>query len=394
MPLKINSVRLAVIWIDWYSYHVARFRALSSSRFLSGKVAGIELVGGEGVHRGLVFRTDERNGLAVSTLLPDASWTNARQLELAVLVWHKLDHLNPEAVLIPGYYTLPALAAAFWSKLHGRKAVLMTESTREDHARAGWKEAVKRLLVSTLFDAAITGGKRHLSYARSLGFRDDQLALFYDVVDNSYFEQQAAERRQIGRDPEMGLPGRYFLYVGRLAPEKNLETLIRSFKRFRDQGGQWSLVMVGDGPLSDRLHEQIEQAGLSNTVYFTGLKTTHELAPYYAFANCFVLPSWREPWGLVVNEAMASGLPVIVSSQCGCADDLVQDGRNGFRFDAGNEVELSDCMLRLERSDENQQQCMARASQELIAHYSLEHWAEEVARVIVTHEPISGRSAA
>ncbi len=310
---------LSVIWIDWYAYHVARFRALAEHPSIRGQVSGLELVGGSGVHQDMVFRSADRGQLPIQTLLPAAGWSEAKQSRMARLVWRKLDELDPEVVLVPGYYTAPALAAAVWAKRRNRKAILMTETTRDDHERVWWKEATKGRLIRTLFDAAIAGGNRHIAYLQELGFPASRIGCYYDVVDNDFFRRGAARSRRTETPAQFQLPDRYFLYVGRLAAEKNLEALIRSFAAARARGSQSSLVLVGDGPLRRRLEGQVQAAGLESWVLFTGLKSTAEILPYYAFASAFVLPSRQEPWGLVVNEALAAGLPVIVSNRCGTA---------------------------------------------------------------------------
>jgi len=115
--------------------------------------------------------------------------------------------------------------------------------------------------------------------------------------------------------------------------------------------------------------------------------------PYYAFAHAFVLPSRREPWGLVVNEALAAGLPVIVSNRCGCAGDLVAHGVNGLVFDANREEELTDFLWRVDRWGLKEREFAGRRSEELVSRYSLRNWAEEVLRLVRTVS-FAGRTAA
>lgn len=373
---------LSVIWIDWYAYHVARFRALAEHPSMRGQVSGLELVGGSGVHQDMVFRSADRGQLPIETLLPGAGWSEAKQSRMARLVWRKLDELDPQVVLVPGYYTAPALAAAVWAKRRNRRAILMTETTREDHERVWWKEATKGRLIRTLFDGAIAGGSRHVAYLRELRFPTSRIGRYYDVVDNEFFRNGAARSRRTETPAQFQLPDSYFLYVGRLAREKNLEALIRSFAAARARGSQSSLVLVGDGPLRRRLEDQVRQAGLEPWVQFAGLKSTTELLPYYAFARSFVLPSRREPWGLVVNEALAAGLPVIVSNRCGCAGDLVAHGINGFLFDADREEELANCLWRVDQWGPLERASAGRCSEEMISRYSLRNWAEEVLRLV------------
>ena len=375
-----EATAVAVIWIDWYPYHVARFLGLESAPGLAGKVHGIELVGGVGVHAGLKFREQLPAGLPVTTLMPESSWQTAGQWRLARKLWTALGAVNPDTVLVPGYYTLPAIAAALWAKLHRRRSVIMTESTAADHARSSYKEAIKSFLIRSLFDWAVTGGASHRRYLEQLGFSADKIARCYDVIDNRFFESQAAHERARGPSTH-GLPVDYFVYVGRLSEEKNVDSLLTEWVRYRADGGAWSLVLVGDGPAAAHLKKQAAESEFASDVHFAGLKGVNELPRYYAGAKAFVLPSTREPWGLVVNEAMACGLPVVVSSRCGCADDLVYAGRNGFVFDPAVPGELSQCLRRMESASADEREAMGAQSSRIISQYSPEHFGEEIAAI-------------
>ena len=135
---------VAVIWIDWYAYHLARFKGLQSAIGSDGEVHGIELVGGVGVHKGFSFRVGLPNGIPVETLRPRDSWLDTGKVSLSISLFKRLGALDPQVVLIPGYYTLPAIAAALWCKWKHRTSVLMTETTAVDHVRKGWRERLSR----------------------------------------------------------------------------------------------------------------------------------------------------------------------------------------------------------------------------------------------------------
>lgn len=377
---------VVVIWIDWYPYHIARFRALATHDALRGRVRGIELVGGAGVHTGFVFRersTASDEELPIETLAPETSWTEAGQWRLAIATWRRLEKINPSVVLVPGYYTAPALAAALWSRLRGRRTVLMTESTQDDHRRQGWKEALKSGLIRSLFDWAVAGGRAHVRYLRTLRFSPARIAHHYDVVDNQFFEEGTRSIRESTKRSDWGLPDQFFLYVGRLAPEKNVDGLLRAYAEYRSNGGTWSLVLAGDGPERKSLQGLADSLGIREFVQFAGHKASRELLPFYAFAGCFVLPSSREPWGLVVNEALAAGLPVIVSSRCGCAEDLIENGRNGYVFDPFQADELPAELLLIGRdAGAARLREMGENSRRLIEGYSPRQWADEIARIV------------
>jgi glycosyltransferase involved in cell wall biosynthesis len=370
-----------VIWIDWYAYHVARFKGLQSAFGTSGEVYGIELVGGVGVHKGYKFREGRSDDLPVETLRPEQGWHEAGKLGLALSLVRKLNEKNPELVLVPGYYTLPAVAAALWCKFRGRISVLMTESTAVDHVRKGWRERLKSTLIRSLFDWAVTGGAAHDRYLLQLGFPPDRIAHFYDVVGNASIAEGVAELRQ-GASTEMhSLPGPYFLFVGRLAPEKNVVGLLQAWLSYRRSGGAWPLVLAGDGPDCAALKQLVAERGLEEEVRFLGHRSARELLPVYAFAGCFVLPSTREPWGLVVNEAMAASLPVIVSARCGCAEDLVRQGENGYVFEPRDEQQLSSYLLKMSGFSKEELAEMGAASAQRIARFSPGNFGQEIAAI-------------
>ncbi len=380
---RLRPLRLAVVWIDWYAYHVARFEGLLAHPELAGRVAGVELVGGIGVHAGLKFREELPPHLPVETLLPQTGWHEAGKLHLSRLVWRHLTRLDPAAVLVPGYYTLPAIAAALWAKAHSRTSILMTESTAFDHRRVGWREAAKSLLIRTLFDAAVSGGSAHRRYLAQLGFPMDRVAERYDVVDNAALAAAAVEERAASCPETLDLPSQpFFLYVGRLAPEKNIETLLAAWLQFRREGGQWALVLVGDGPTLPALEATARASGFASEIVFAGLRSSRELPRFYARAGCFVLPSTREPWGLVVNEAMACGLPVLVSSQCGCAEDLVHEGQNGFTFVPASITILTERLRQIAELTPEARRAMGEASIQIISAYTPQQFGQEIARVL------------
>jgi 1,2-diacylglycerol 3-alpha-glucosyltransferase len=378
---RTSICQVVVIWIDWYAYHIARFEGLQQVFGHRGEAIGIELVGGIGVHDGLKFREDRPAHLPVKTLLPKSSWRDANKLALARSLWRRLNELHPEVVLVPGYYTLPAIAAAMWARTHGCASVLMTESTTGDHARTWWKEGIKSKLICSLFNWAVVGGEAHLRYIRRLGMAEDRVARFYDVVGNDAIRDGTAAQRVASSREGHNLPRRYFLFVGRLAREKNVVGLLQAWLDYRRGGGDWSLVLVGDGPELATLRATLEGSPFAEHVVFAGLKSSWELFPFFAFASCLVLPSTREPWGLVVNEAMAAGLPVVVSNRCGCAEDLVENGRNGLLFDPNQGADLTACLVRMAQFKEEEIASMGQRSAEKIAEYSPKNFGLQIASI-------------
>jgi glycosyltransferase involved in cell wall biosynthesis len=167
-----------------------------------------------------------------------------------------------------------------------------------------------------------------------------------------------------------------------LHPFKNIPLLLDAFAEYRRQGGHRNLEIVGQGPLEHELKCVADGSNIRGFITFSGYQTYESLPECYARARCLILPSLSEPWGLVVNEAMASGLPVIVSDRCGCADELVENGRNGFVFPAQSVDELTKRMFEVDALNDEEWGAMARRSQEISARFSPETWADAVLRLV------------
>lgn len=131
-----------------------------------------------------------------------------------------------------------------------------------------------------------------------------------------------------------------FLYVGRLATEKNLPWLLDAFARFHSGRPDARLRLAGDGALRAALTDHVEGLGLTDAVSFLGGLDQDALGREYLSATALVLPSVREPWGLVVNEALSHGCPVLVSQTCGCVPELVKPGVSGLAFEPDDEAAL------------------------------------------------------
>jgi glycosyltransferase involved in cell wall biosynthesis len=372
--------RLAVVWHSFGPYHYARLRALAE-RF---DAVGIQITPEES-ERGW-GKGSWANDLHVYSARPRGAHTGLITSD-PIMLWRILEEVRAEVVLVPGYASTAALTAAVWAKLRGALPVLMSDSTAEDRARSGARERAKRALVRRLFSCAVVSGARAARYAERLGISPERIAFDYDVVDNGFFEIGVDRLRGSVKPGDLNLPNEYFLFVGRLAPEKNIETLLRALSLYRAQGGAWSLAIVGRGPLEGELKREIRRLGLNDKVAILGSRDAEELLPFYAFARCLVLPSISDPWGLVVNEAMASGLPVVVSNRCGCVEDLVKPEVNGFIIDPRDETGLADSLLRIEQMTEQSRRAMGVRSKAIIERYVPAKFAAEIesllARILV-----------
>lgn len=287
-----------------------------------------------------------------------------------------LTELEPDCVVFgrssPVYFSVLQ-----WCLTQKLPTVLLSDSTVYDYRRSAWKEWIKGRIIQ-LFSAGFVAGIRQQDYMVSLGVPAGVITQGYDVVDNLHFSlgADAARLDSAQQRLRLGLPDQYFLVSSRLIEKKNLLRVFDAYGLYVQQQGSraWDLVVVGDGPLKSLYEEKIAALGLADQVLLTGYRGYQDLPAYYGLANAFILGSSSDQWGLVVNEAMAAGLPVLVSDRCGCSPDLVRPGVNGFVFDPFDVLALATFMARLS-GDEVDLSAMGQASREIIAHWTPERFA-------------------
>lgn len=254
-----------------------------------------------------------------------------------------LTPLALDCIAVPGWSSVAALALTQWCVQRDIPVVGMSETNGWDFARSWPTEFAKKGVVGHFSSALVTSDSQ-ARYMEELGMAPQAIFRGYNIVDNDYFEASAKAVRSTSAMPTIEskpIPAswrnRYFLASNRFIEKKNLSILLRCYAAFRQgrshETDDWPLVMLGDGEMRNELEDLSESLGLDSHVYFPGFRQYDELPTFYATAGAFVHVSTTEQWGLVINEAMASGLPAIVSKRCGCAEVLIDDGKNGLIID-------------------------------------------------------------
>jgi 1,2-diacylglycerol 3-alpha-glucosyltransferase len=387
-------MRLAVLFWRFGPYHHSRLNA-------AGKV--MQVFGIETVRRDDVYGWDIVEGASGFTkvvLLDNYNHRRNSRRRLHQKMLQDLDRVRPDAVAIPGWSFPNAMSGLRWALENRRPVVLMSETGRQDvRWRRPWSEYVKRRIVG-LTSASLVGGTRHRDYLAELGVDPNHIFFGYDAVDNDYFSQESRKQKAESRI-DLELPRPFFLASARFIEKKNLRRLVQAYARYRALQARaaaglrnygtkgprdhrctdapthrpWDLVLLGDGPLRPALQSQISDLGLELHIHLPGFKQYHELPAYYGLTRAFVHASTTEQWGLVVNEAMASGLPVLVSNRCGCAPDLVREGVNGFTFDPYKADELAHRMVEISALDPVRLTEMGLNSQNMIVDWGPERFA-------------------
>jgi 1,2-diacylglycerol 3-alpha-glucosyltransferase len=367
--------RLCWVLVSAIPYHEARMRA--AAEHMSLRLCMVQLAGFDAFE---ILRQPAQAGEKYDRriLFPDKRWHEINGRSMAQSLRALLSELRPNVVCINGWSYGGCIAALSWCVAHRVPAIMMSESTASDHPRRDWKEAIKRRIVG-LCSASLVGGTPHRDYIAKLGAPLDQVFTGYDAVDNEHFCIGADRARRADKQlrEKLALPPRFFMACSRFVAKKNLARLLRAYAKYRQSVGEtpWSLVVVGDGEQMGDLLALRQQLGLEAHVHFPGPKGYAELPYYYGLAEAFIHASTTEQWGLVVNEAMAAGLPVLVSERCGCAPDLVVPGFNGLLFNPEDANSIAKVMVEI-TDGSHDPRAMGRNSQEIVARWSLARFAE------------------
>ena len=277
-----------------------------------------------------------------------------------------------DALWIHGHGVAANLIAAAAAKSIGIPVFMRCE-THLALPRGGWKAALRRPLLSALYrtiDGFLAIGSANREFYRAMGVPDNRISLVPYTVDNARFttratlseEQRAAVRERYGISSDRPA----ILFISKFMRRKHPDHLVEAARRLAAEGLAFDLVLAGNGEMQAELERLASD--LPNVV-MPGFVNQQEMPTILAACDIFVLPAEDEPWGLIVNEAMCAGLPVVVSSEVGCVADLVKDGWNGHTFEARDIDGLTNA-LRPIISDPSLRKAMSARSRELIDNWS------------------------
>jgi len=295
-----------------------------------------------------------------------------------------LRQARPDFIICGGYNYFASWQSMSWAQRNRVPFGLWSESTTRDFR--GGRMLVEFLKTKFLrsCDAFVVPGRSSVEYLMNYGVAGEMIFTAPNAVDTQLFARRAAVVRSDAamHREALGLPAHFFLFVGRLVPEKGVFDLLSAYGALAPElRNEMGLVFVGDGAARSALRQRAAAINRGR-IQFVGFAQREQLPAYYALADVFVFPTHTDPWGLVVNEAMACGLPVISSDAAGCAADLVESGWNGRAFCAGDVRQLASAMDELGR-DAEQRSVMGRRSIERIQQYSPEAWAEGMASAVL-----------
>ncbi|MFC3175193.1 glycosyltransferase [Novosphingobium bradum] len=356
-PLKV-----ALIWAQFAAYHVDRCEAVGRRLAPRAQVLAIE----------------------VATTSADYAWepsgaiAGAEKVTLfagqsfdAIPWWRRFAAMLRATwrcdVVCMGlsYGLIDAILLGWTLRLLGRRLILFSDSKFDDKPRSAPFELLKAALLGC-YGAAIGSGRRTLDYLRFLGFARRPRLPGYDCVGVDRIRAQAGLADGLpDATPEAAFSRRPFVFIGRFVDKKNLATLVEGHARYVALAGAAArpLRLIGSGPLEHGLRARVADLGIAGMVDFPGFLPAEAVSRALAGALALVLVSREEQWGLVVNEALALGLPVIVSNEVGARDLLVRNLVNGFVVDSHSPEAIAEAMRQMS-ADEAAWRAMARASRE------------------------------
>jgi L-malate glycosyltransferase len=333
-------------WSQFGPYHMDRCEALAQALAGERDVIGLEFVSDAEVYDWAP--TGAGRSFRKLTLFPD------RRLS-QVPMWRQLMGLlgacwrsRAKYVFLCDYYLPQIFLAALVLRSCGRRVIIMQDSKFDDKPRSLGRELGKALLYLP-YSAAFVGSRRSKSYLEFLGKPSQRVVIGYDAVSLERLQRLA------GTEPAPGGTAyveRHFTVIARFVPQKNLELALDAYTLYRQQcrDKPRELYLCGTGPLEDALRERVARHGVPG-VHFCGWLDEVRVARMLASSLALILCSIEEPFGLVVNEAIALGVPVLVSENCGARDLLVRSGVNGYTIEPDNAEGLAFWMGLLARDE-------------------------------------------
>lgn len=376
MNQRMKGGKHVIIYKSFGPYHIARLKYISR---IFPNLLAIAIANNE---KNYPWENKSIDNIFCHRILFNGkTLENINILKQLYAAYKLLSAINICTITFSGYSYPIFLIIALWAKIKRKTTICLVDSTLIDKKRKKLKNELKTYLLK-VFDKFAVTGIRSKEYMKHLKIRDDKIYEIGNVVDNEFFitEKNRIEKNINDIKEQLMLPSKFFLSIARLTYEKNLHTLIKAHKEYQQAGGTWELVIAGDGKEKEKLIKYAYSIN-HNKIIFKGWVNYKSIPKLYTLASCFILPSISEPWGLVVNEAMSCGLPLLISNRCGCVPELCKNGKNGFTFNPQDTTQITRLMLYMSSGHANLKE-MGNNSIDIIANYTLKSWSKNLSDCI------------
>ncbi|WP_146166476.1 glycosyltransferase [Mucilaginibacter yixingensis] len=299
-------------------------------------------------------------------LFPGQSANELIEGDIKTAVLRALDHIKPDVIIAPSIVFFAGALGMQWAKNNGCKFIMFDDAKSAQVKRNVVVQWIKDTIIAQADALWLPSAFYDADYTRFLN-KGVQLFYGFSSIDNAYFTSKSSY--QASADS--------IICVARLVPIKNIDGLLKAWQLVEQGNSKLSITIIGDGSEMVLLKQLAIRLDLKR-VTFTGAVSNVDLPAYFSNAAAFILPSLSETWGLVVNEAMAAGLPVLLSLNVNAAQSLLQEGVNGFGFEPTDINSIYNAVLNFDRLDRVERLAMSAASLKLVNAMSYQAMGDQL----------------
>ena len=372
-------MNIVITHTDFRLYWPARISALNDLLCAHGHTLHTIEIAGKGSPYAFSETKQPSHSSNWTCLFPERTMESISGREASRALSNKLDEINPDVVLA-GAIAFPSGATAVnWCKSKKNPVVIFDNARLKDVPRSWFVNFIKRCIYRNV-DAVISPAPSQAEAFEYWGVDTKRLFFGLNVVDNDWFSSRVNQYKKVKNQirKELEVPEQFILGVGRFIKKKNWLTLLAAFSELKQDThkNKWAIVLVCDGPEKNIITHYCKKHPNINII-IKPFASQEDLCKYYTLAAAVILPSsYGETWGLVINEAMAASLPVLVSDQCGCAQSLVINKTNGYLFSANESGDITRALQLFINNSTTAKTLMGKRSSEIISHWSLDRFSQ------------------
>lgn len=306
-----------------------------------------------------------------SCLFPANSASEIEKEEMKKALFEMLNSINPDIIIASSVAFFAGALGMRWAKKNRKKFIMFENAKPAQFKRNFLVQKVKDLLIEQSDGVWLPSSDYDKEYPELF---NKHIHVFYGYccVDNNLFKTK--EKNDFNHNS--------LLCIARLVPIKNIDNLLKAWKIVEEKGINHKLTIIGDGPDYTSLNDLATRLNLKN-VEFSGALDNKDIPPYFYNSDAFIFPSLSETWGLVVNEAMAAGAPVLLSNKVNAAHTLLKEGINGFGFDPSNINEIANAIFKYISLDVEAKKEMSSKSVEIIDMMDYENMGSGLLRALI-----------
>lgn len=337
------------------------------------KAKGIDLYAVELFGKGSPYDFESFKKIASwwDCLFPDQSHTELTKKEIKDKIFDKLNEIDADVIIGGSIVFYSGALGLRWAKQHNKKFIMFDDGKPSWIKRNFIIQGIKDIITKQIDALWLPSEEYDNEYSALYSKKNIKYLYGYDCVDNDLFKGQGVKK----------MDNKKFITISRLVPKKNVKSLLDAWKFVEKNYEDYTLDILGDGPLAEELKTYKDELGLKH-VNFIGAIPNERLPEFLTSADAFISPSLYESWGLVVNEAMAAGLPVLLSTKINAAHTLLKDGENGYLFDPYQPNVLQDKIIQFINLSLAEKKKMSLNSLRIISKMDFDYMESELLQTL------------